>query len=290
MVTGCVPSDKCEASKPAKRRGRGAGCGIFRDAHARREHAGVETMSGLDGLAADDIGRATRAKGAVEAGGVRPATLDRGTRGQGYECEGHPGRPARRAELADVGRRKPQRHGDDRIVRYRFDLSRQLRNGEGGTTAIIRSRFERATHRADPLLQHDLAPHDAAVAQAEQHRRADRRMAGKRQLAARRKDTNAGAMSGIAGWKDEHSLRVIELVRNGLHGAGIETLGVEHDRERIAGKAAVGEYVKRDETPAHEVSSSSLVAKCDPPSPCNCASTSYPMGDENLAWGHQFVL
>jgi hypothetical protein len=57
---------------------------------------------------------------------------------------------------------------------------------------------------------------------------------------------------------------VIELVRNGLHGADIETLGVEHDRERIAGEAAVGEYVKRDETPAHEGSSSSLVAKCDP--------------------------
>src|SRR3954451_12633878 len=94
-------------------------------------------------------------------------------------------------------------------------------------------------------------------------------MTGKRQFAARREDTDAGAMSGVARRKDEHGLRVIELVRNRLHGAGVETLGVEHDRERIAGKSTVGEYVKRDETPAHEVSSSSLVAKCDPPSPCN---------------------
>jgi hypothetical protein len=46
---------------------------------------------------------------------------------------------------------------------------------------------------------------------------------------------------------------VIELVRNRLHVGRFELLGIEHDRQRIAGEATGGEHIKGDETPANEV-------------------------------------
>src|SRR5712672_1677775 len=42
-----------------------------------------------------------------------------------------------------------------------------------------------------------------------------------------------------------------ELARDRLHRDGVEVFGLEHDRERVAGKAALGEHVEGDETAAH---------------------------------------
>ena len=140
------------------------------------------------------------------------------------------------------------------MVRYRPDLGRQLRDGETGTASCIHARLERAVYWADRLLQHDLAARAAAVAQAEQNRCSHGGMTGERQFPTRGKDANARAVRSLAGGKDEHRLGVIELVRDGLHAGSIETVGIEHDRERIAGEAAISEHVKRDETPAHRPS------------------------------------
>ena len=107
-------------------------------------------------------------------------------------------------------------------------------------------------------------------------------MTRERQFPSRRKNADARAVSGIARGKDENRFRVVELVRNRLHVGRFEILGVEHDRQRIAGEATGGEHIKGDETPAHEVPHRPL--------PQNYAPTSYPMSDEELTGRHQFLL
>jgi hypothetical protein len=124
-----------------------------------------------------------------------------------------------------------------------------LRDREAGAAAAA-CRFNRASHRADALLQHDVAP--AAVAQSEQHRGPDGRVAGERQLPRRGENANAGAVRGLGRREHEHRLGVVELARDRLHRRRVERFGVEHDGERIAGKAPVGEHVERGEAPAHE--------------------------------------
>jgi len=44
---------------------------------------------------------------------------------------------------------------------------------------------------------------------------------------------------------------MVELARNRLHRIRLEALGLAHHRERITGKAAVGEHVERGERPVH---------------------------------------
>jgi hypothetical protein len=44
---------------------------------------------------------------------------------------------------------------------------------------------------------------------------------------------------------------VVELARDRLHRRRVERLRVEHDGERIAGEAPVGEHVEGGEAPAH---------------------------------------
>ena len=84
--------------------------------------------------------------------------------------------------LRELGRRERERRGDGGVVRHRAGFGRQLRDGEAGAAALLRAALERAAHRTDSLLQDDFAAGGAAVTQAEQHRRPDRRMAGERQL------------------------------------------------------------------------------------------------------------
>src|SRR5512139_354613 len=95
-------------------------------------------------------------------------------------------------------------------------------------------------------------------------------MTGEGQFPTRGKDANARAVRSLAGGKDEHRLGVIELVRDGLHAGSIETVGIEHDRERIAGEAAISEHVERDETPAH--------------SPSHRSSPRRPVASQHEAW------
>ena len=61
----------------------------------------------------------------------------------------------------------------------------------------------------------------------------------------------APAMSRIGWREDEYRFGMVELARNRLHRIRLEALGLAHHRERITGKAAVGEHVERGKRPVH---------------------------------------
>jgi hypothetical protein len=132
----------------------------------------------------------------------------------------------------------------------RPDLLGQPGELEAGVTALVAASFDAAAHRTDALLQHDIAI-DETVAQREQHRGADGRMAGKRQLARRREDPRPRPVSGVVRRQHEYRLRQVELARHRLHRLGREAVGLEHHGERVAGEASVGEHVQREEGSAH---------------------------------------
>jgi hypothetical protein len=209
-------------------------------------------MAGRDRLATESVDHAV-AEGGVEPGRVGSAAGNGGKAGDRHEGARVAGGPARRPELAeaDVRRREPERGGDRRGVRRRSHLGRSLRNREAGAAMPVRHRLERAAHRPDLLFQHDLAAGGGAVAQPEQHRGPHRRVACERQLARRGEDANAGAVGRVLGREHEHRLRMVELARDRLHRRRLQSIAVEHDGERIAGEAPVGEHVERHELPAH---------------------------------------
>ena len=117
-------------------------------------------------------------------------------------------------------------------------------------------------HRADAFLDDKIARARAAVEAREQHRSPDGRMARERQLARGREDAQAGAVGRIGRRQHEHGLGVIELARNGLHRGGVERVGVEHDRERIAGEAALREHVEGGIAIFHDASAALTWAAC----------------------------
>jgi hypothetical protein len=78
-------------------------------------------------------------------------------------------------------------------------------------------------------------------------------MAGKRQLPRRGEDAQPRAVRRISRREHKDGLGMTKLARDRLHGVPLEPLRLEHHRERIAGKAPVGEHVERREPSAHEV-------------------------------------
>ena len=66
---------------------------------------------------------------------------------------------------------------------------------------------------------------------------AERRMAGERQLAARREDAHAVVGLGVGGRQQEGRLRQVGPAREGLHLRVVEAVGVVHHGERIAAAA-----------------------------------------------------
>ncbi len=76
-------------------------------------------------------------------------------------------------------------------------------------------------------------------------------MAGKRQFPRRRENAQPRAVRRRLRRQHEHRLGMIELAGDRLHRSRIEAVGVEHDRQRIAGKTPVGEHVECRETPLH---------------------------------------
>jgi len=77
-------------------------------------------------------------------------------------------------------------------------------------------------------------------------------MAGERQLPRRGEDAQPRAVPRIGRREHKDGLGMAELARDRLHGVPLEPLRLEHHRERIAGKAPVGEHVERREPSAHE--------------------------------------
>jgi hypothetical protein len=81
------------------------------------------------------------------------------------------------------------------------------------------------------------------AALGQRNRRADRRVAGKRQLAAGRENAQAVVGHRVAARQDEHGLRQVELARNRLHLRRVEAIGVKHHGQRIAGQTLGGENI-----------------------------------------------
>src|SRR5262245_64757890 len=86
----------------------------------------------------------------------------------------------------------------------------------------------------DLFLDHDIA----GVAAPEQRKHecaADGWMAREGELGAGREDAHARGAAEIVRLEHEYGLRVAELARDRLHRLGLELVGVEHHRERVAG-------------------------------------------------------
>jgi hypothetical protein len=60
-------------------------------------------------------------------------------------------------------------------------------------------------------------------------------------------------LAGSAGFITKDGFRQIEFPRDGLHLLGGQFTGVQHDGERVAGEAPVGEHVESNEGQAHDV-------------------------------------
>jgi len=63
---------------------------------------------------------------------------------------------------------------------------------------------------------------------------ADGGMSGKRQFDGGRKNAQARGVDGVARLKDEDAFGQVEFARDRLHARGVESVGAEHDRQRIA--------------------------------------------------------
>src|SRR5262245_24443347 len=83
--------------------GRRSGRRVLGDAHAGREHPRVKVMAGLRRLIAKDVGRASRAKRAIEFGGIGTAPGYGGKRGTRNEREGEAGGSWRQGTSDVVG-------------------------------------------------------------------------------------------------------------------------------------------------------------------------------------------
>ena len=191
--------------------------------------------------------------------GLDAAALDRIEPAHRHHRVRRTRRPARRSKSieADISGRNAERRRDRGIIRRRADIFRQSRKLEH-RPPLLRRRCHAARHRADVEPEDEIARLRSAVEQPKQHRRPDRRMTGERQFRNRREDANACAMRPRSRRQHEHRLRQIELARDGLHRRSVETVRLQHDRERIAGKALVGEHVERDEAAAHDGTSNFL--------------------------------
>ncbi len=105
---------------------------------------------------------------------------------------------------------------------------------------------------ADRLLQHHVVFAEIVAAHAtEQHGGPDCRMAGERQFGHRREDPQHRTMALVRRLHHEHGFGEIEFARDRLHAGLVETVGFQHHRQRIAGKAGLREHIEGDEAAAH---------------------------------------
>jgi len=76
-------------------------------------------------------------------------------------------------------------------------------------------------------------------------------MTGKREFGERRENPQSGAMAGKTWGKNEDGFRQVEFPGDRLERRIGETLGIEHNRKRVAGKTLAGEHIEGDKPPAH---------------------------------------
>src|SRR5262249_6192821 len=94
-------------------------------------------------------------------------------------------------------------------------------------------------------------------------RGADRWVTGEGQLHSRREDAHARRAARRLRLEHEHGLRMAELARDRLHRGIAQSIGVEHDGERITGEPLLGEYIERSERELHESTSPDQIIASD---------------------------
>jgi hypothetical protein len=68
-------------------------------------------------------------------------------------------------------------------------------------------------------------------------------VAGERQFRARCEDPQPVVGRGLRGRQQEGRLGQVQPPGDGLHRVGVEALGVEYDRDRVAAQRLAGEHV-----------------------------------------------
>jgi hypothetical protein len=137
-----------------------------------------------------------------------------------------------------------ERAGDSLPVRRGAGLGRQSRNGEFGMAAIMAMRCHPAMDETDGLFQHESAGIGRSGHAAQQQSRANRRVSCKWQFVRRREDAQPRAMLLVCGLQDEYRFGQIEFPRDRLHARLLQTIGIDHDRQRIAAQSRLREDVK----------------------------------------------
>jgi len=77
-------------------------------------------------------------------------------------------------------------------------------------------------------------------------------MPGKRQLRDGVENAQARSMRRVPRRQDKDGLGEIEFAGDCVHRVGIEPVGFQDDRERVAGKAPGGEHIERHKATAHQ--------------------------------------
>ena len=247
------PVGQSGLAAPARRRTppRRAGRRVLGHARSRREHAGME------GVARGRPSRRRTGRSRWSRQQPHPTAPCRGGRARcgksltgrtGTDCR--PTRLRREAGIADVGRRKAERRGDRLGSGARRRPPRAAWRGRNGRIRGRPGSFRRGSARARSPAP-GRSRHPAIRRARQEHRGTDRRVAGERELARRREDADAGPVAGLVRRQHEHGLGQIELASDRLHGGGVEPGGLQHDGERIAGEAAIGEHIEGGEASPH---------------------------------------
>ena len=246
-----------EALAGEQRAGEG-GCGraragILGDAEPARQHAGAYRARGIT------VGREEVVAGALGlvGAGRQPGAAKRLDRGDRHEGEGHAGREARRPVLApaDVLCWQAEKDGHLSGLRLLAPDFGKPRHLETRVRRLPPAMPHGANDEADRLLedQADLlaAQQVRRLQRGDEHRRANRRVAGEGQLGGGREDARVRHVHRVARRQQEDRLRQVELARDGLHRGLVEVLGLADHGQRVAGERAGGEHVEDVVAPRH---------------------------------------
>ena len=143
-----------------------------------------------------------------------------------------------------VGGGHPRRVRQRRAKRGRLLRHPRKRQAVAGPLELDERRPDVQPERERPGAGRD----DAIVGESE--RGSDDRVAGKRHLAATAEDAQPDIGPGALGREHERRLREVGLPRHACHRVGGQSLGIEEDRQLVAGERAIGEDVVLQEPAA----------------------------------------
>ena len=153
----------------------------------------------------------------------------------------------------DIGRRQRQAGRGLRGAEQRQPLQR-LRRGEFGADNCLPFLQDRDRHQAGLFLEQQ--PRGRLGRPRRQHEGgADIGMAGERDFGANGENPDLRVVGGVTRRQHEGGLGIVEFAGNRLHLRRRQPAGIQHHRERIAAKGAIGENVHRDIASLHLPSS-----------------------------------